>query len=100
MRLIDADTLNLYFDRRCFSEYEEGFTAGADAVIEIINNAPTVEVNFEKVGEWVGVTKSSKKFIGNGTYKEFFPIGCSICCEPAARKHPYCPNCGAKMEES
>lgn len=43
MRLIDADKLDFSFDRRVFSDYDEGWTNGADAAIDVVNSAPAVD---------------------------------------------------------
>lgn len=41
-RIIDADKLDFSFDRRCFSEKDEGYVRGADDAIGVVKNAPTI----------------------------------------------------------
>ena len=86
MRLIDADELKIDF----------GFTwddiaPTREEMFEIIDRQPTAE---PKTGKWMFPDPPIHK-----------PI-CSECGEPCIGVHafdykltPYCPNCGAKMEE-
>lgn len=88
MRLIDADALGI---GRC----KEGafeirwYALGWNSAIDIIENAPTVDAEPVRHGEWVKmVFTDSGKFAG---YK------CSECGLIAKREFSYC-HCGAKMD--
>ena len=88
MRLIDADKLDFSFDRKALSEYESGWTDGADAAIAVVKNAPTIDAEPVKHGQWEY----------DPEYDEY---NCTFCNDYSAyedeRTH-YCPNCGAKMD--
>lgn len=88
-RYIDADKLGIgKADRKAFTipEYADGW----NSAIEIIQNAPTADVDEVRHGEW--------GFDGMGWT-------CSECGEYALSNKTkmqvgsnYCPNCGAKMD--
>lgn len=102
MRLIDADALKE--KTSCFVDYQ-----GINLVWDFIDIAPTVDKGYNE-GHIDGMLKAEKLYarpIG-----EWIPIndkrGKEIACVcSACKKNPkydvhsaYCPNCGAKMEES
>ena len=87
MRLIDADTI---FNGNLLMVRAEAYDA-VHAVIEKINNAPTVDAELVRHGHWV---------------EEIGMFLCSECgdawgteMEEMVRSFKYCPNCGAKMDE-
>lgn len=97
MRLIDADAL-----KESIKEWKyHGFY---DKLIEVIDNAPTVERptiyefkgcdNCEldrPTGEWIEV----KDKFAYGTYYHW---DCSVCKTQYGKTYNFCPNCGARME--
>ena len=44
MELIDRASLDFSFDRRCFSEENEGYVRGADDAIGVVMNAPIIDL--------------------------------------------------------
>lgn len=100
MRLIDADALK--------KQYIETDKWGKVILILDIVNAPTIDAEPVKHGEWINkrLTKDSIKDIKDGTYGELIGYHdvCSICGFDLDKywygyKPPYCPNCGAKMDK-
>lgn len=97
MRLIDADTI---FNGQLMFVNDKSYDA-VRAVIERINNAPTVDPI--KHGHW------ENKQIGEdiSPYDAPYTIArCSVCrgkvfvfAEHYIVNYPYCPLCGAKMDE-
>lgn len=94
MRLIDADTI---FGGKLFLIREECYDA-VHAVIERINNAPTVDAEPVRSGHWKQQT--DKNWSGGGA------VVCSACgygfsyggYQCAEETFLYCPHCGARME--
>lgn len=82
MRLIDADALKIEN-----VDLEHGCTVVdyAMAVIKSVADAPTIEAEPVKHGRW----KKRGRNLGE----------CSGCGEVVIVRYPYCPNCGAKMDE-
>lgn len=93
MNLIDKDEL---YARKfkstskrmdLFVAYKSGWNDAVDAIIE---NAPTIETEPIRHGKW----------LFNG-----YQTKCSVCDDVIELEvgqkwnSPYCPNCGAKMEE-
>lgn len=58
MRLIDADAFEVVF----FENKSEEFVDGATYVLEMIDNAPTVEARPVVHGEWIPVEKELPKY--------------------------------------
>lgn len=92
MRLIDADKLNFSYLAPNHNEYSRGFYDGTLFSINIINEAPTIEAEPVRKGEWITRKQHFGKFV------------CSECGFMAGEIenlsfYNYCPNCGAKMEE-
>lgn len=93
MRLIDADALNIAFQKRKWKDYGGVAYNNNDSlwhlngieIEHIIENAPTIE---QKTGKWL---------IVNDSY--FTEYKCSICGNFKYGKTPYCPYCGAKIED-
>lgn len=105
MRLIDADELMMHgfqppefsvcpvdicHDNVAVDAYKRGWN---DAIEAIVQNEPTVE---PRTGEWIDGNK--------GKWNAVYCPKCSVCGTPfygieTVRYH-YCPNCGARMEES
>ena len=85
MRLIDATKIEQYILNNC-SDNEE-----INAIYAEIINAPTIEAEPIRHGQWI-----------DHTYKYRYPVGryeCSICGAAHDMEWGYCPNCGAKMDE-
>ena len=88
-RYIDAERLNLYDDLFMSEDTinKSGVYVRYKAVENLIENAPTADVQEVKRGYWIDPT----------TYCGFT---CSICKEKCITdKYKYCPRCGAKMYE-
>lgn len=85
-RLIDADELNDVLDKEIFRKKREGYLNFEMVEViknEFVENAPTIDAEPIRHGRWV---------MDKG-YNE-----CSICgCNEVVT--PYCPQCGAKMDE-
>lgn len=82
MRLIDADALleKLIKTPRYF-----------DLKFDI-DNAPTIEAEPVKHGEWKYYNYTDL----NNPYCGYYE--CTVCKQHEHTKHKYCPNCGAKMD--
>ena len=88
MRLIDADTI---FNGNLLMVRAEAYDA-VHAVIEKINNAPTVDAEPVRHGRWI--------------YDFSSPLKCSSCGIVSKANEitlrtdfKFCPYCGAKMDE-
>jgi len=80
MRLIDADALAY----EILSEYgADGGTEDVNTIYGMIINAPTIEAEPQRHGEW-----ETRKGI------EY----CSECNKSMIWQSNFCPNCGAKMD--
>ena len=73
--------------REALKEYK--YCGFYDKVIEIIDNAPTVEERPQ--GEWICITKSTFPQYQPDEYK------CSECSGPSSIEYYFCPHCGADM---
>ena len=111
MRLIDADAIpfrkefgDLSENPRMFvfkSEFDRLPTIEVKDLIEYhvdeisrTFNYKVVEVDPVVHGRWeVTVLESSDRCIRTG------PPHCSVCGQKAPRRTPFCPNCGAHMDE-
>ena len=95
-RYIDADALGIgranrdVFDNKAYAD-------GWNSAIDIIVFAPTADVQEVRHGHW--------EFRIDGTYSRT-RCYCTVCKQPSGiggiRKNqlkPYCPNCGAIMDE-
>lgn len=87
MRLIDADELiHLYFDD------EDGNPVFDFVPWEFVENAPTIEAEPVKHGRWIEER--------SGKVLDLVKYHCSECGRwQTWSNFPYCPNCGAKMDE-
>ena len=79
MRLINADTLK----EECIDVLVGGGNYESAVLLEDITNAPTIEAEPVKHGEW-----ETRKGI------EY----CSECNKSMMWQSNFCPNCGAKMD--
>lgn len=66
------------------------------------SNGKIIPLTIQKHGHWKGFTQS--RYFGMDDYGEpIFRDGlfyvCSECRLKSIIKHPYCPRCGAKMDE-
>ena len=102
MRLIDAENLLKQYEQidwYCVSkegQFMRVATTEDNPFIhyydgeEIIKNAPTIETDPVRHGEWETVVGS------NG--KEYMVCTCCRVSQDLTRVFTYCPNCGAKMD--
>lgn len=100
MRLIDADALD---DKIAKMKY-----VNSDDVRALVANAPTIEAEPVKHGKWIGDQGKTKgeviKLDEDGMVDR---SACCSCCDVwlvASDEYAvvgrFCPNCGAKMDES
>lgn len=84
MRLIDADALwtNIANNSACYHDCCRA--QGEKGVLELIDEAPTIEAEPVKCGHWV--------------YGELDIPHCSECGTKPKEISPYCSGCGAKMD--
>lgn len=95
-----------YIDREALKEYlyggkfQEGCT-GCDepgegcieCIVDEIDNFPAADVAPVKIGFWkISGVNPANNVIGN--------FKCSLCARTSLEDSDYCPNCGAKMEET
>ncbi len=104
-RYINADELKKRINSRIgyFELYYPIDTANISELrncLEIIDNAPTEEVQPIVMGKWILSNKQFKEDVENDNY--LFICSKCKCSDIHAKdiKVPYCWNCGAKMEES
>ena len=91
VRLIDANALEKRM-AQCYKEMEakngpyDHYACGFDDAITYVEDAPTIDAAPVVHARW----------------REPWPyhtgVICGKCETHAARKHHYCPNCGAKMD--
>ena len=64
----------------------------ADDIYQAIKDAPTIDAELVKHGQWEKVipSKSAAKWSNK--------MSCSICHKQGYTYYNYCPSCGAKME--
>lgn len=88
MRLIDADM--------CMEKIKDmPITYDAETVqrcIEVLSNAPTIDAEPVRHGKWIDETFKPWGLVHH-------PFKCNLCGEHAEFASPYCPNCGARMDE-
>ena len=102
MRLIDAENLLKQYEQidwYCVSkegQFMRGATTEDNPFIhyydgeEIIKNAPTIETDPVRHGEWEIVVGSNEK--------EYMVCTCCRVSQDLTGVFTYCPNCGAKMD--
>ena len=94
-RLIDADALHKYMfksasERMSLSvEYMGGWN---DAINYIASQTPTVDAVPVVHGRWIDETFKPYGLV-------FHQYRCNQCGDHAEYESPYCPNCGARMDE-
>lgn len=86
-------------DEKVLSEID-GYEKAIDAVHELILDKDLIEnVQAVKYGRWIGIYERAKMHdnrpSGMCTY-----FWCSECQTAQGKKSNFCPNCGAKMDES
>ena len=97
MRLIDADALKyepLPKGDRNYRTYnlDDAYDDGYDDAFTDIRNAPTIDAEPVKHGEWIPIS-SNKKWIDVSK--------CSVCGKQYLLypiDYNYCPQCGARMD--
>ena len=81
MRLIDADALMTEIETIHFLDREDWCM-----VIDTIDYTPTIDAVPVKHGKW--------------TFDAVhYDVDCSVCNESSPWTTPYCPHCGARMDE-
>jgi hypothetical protein len=85
-RLIDVSAVKARFLENAI--VLRGEKQWLEALIDAVNTAPTVDAVPVVHGKW------------NRNRNELFSCRCSICNAWNNFQRAYCPNCGAKMEES
>ena len=89
MRLINADRLraDVLSWENCYNGFSDTYDKAR--IIDAIDEQPTIEAEPVRRGRWT-------RFY----YREAdFSINCSLCDNPVRWRSPYCPWCGAQMEE-
>ena len=72
--------------------YEQSDQKIIDIIIEAIKRFKTVELKPKiKCGHWIQITE-------NGAYGKKH-LYCSVCNEESTISSPYCPNCGARLNQ-
>lgn len=94
-RLIDANAL-IPMMKYATTDSEIGvfpIKIGFNAIIEVINNAPTIDAEPVRHGKWIKA--DSQQY-----FRKHYPLfTCSVCGyrKDSQKKWNYCPNCGADM---
>lgn len=99
-KYINVDALGIGKARRDVFN-DPAYADGWNSAVEIMQNAPAADVTEVRHGRWI----ADKEDVEWGNY--FIRYRCSECKErPHFSKDrytfirsPYCPNCGAKMDE-
>ncbi len=98
MRLIDADAMKESIQSTDTDEKKVLSTKELHMVlVEWIDKRPTIEER--KTGKW---TKEIKHHKDHFQEFDYYEIQCSVCGgRPEKSWHltPFCPNCGARMED-
>ena len=87
---MSSDLISREALKKALKEYK--YCGFYDKVIEIIDNAPTVEERPQ--GEWICITKSTFPQYQPDEYK------CSECSGPSSIEYYFCPHCGADMRDN
>lgn len=95
MRLIDADALEDVLLNHGFyycneSDYSDGVAYGFLLAREDLKEAPTIEAEPVRHGEWIVAAEEWRNQI------EWYE--CTQCHFESSTAYKHCPNCGAKME--
>ena len=92
-RLIYADKLYMCFIDKIFTKKDWAYYE----IEEVIKNAPTVDAEPVKHGHWDDMGDFEQCSVCHGTHLKRFQ---TYYGEATWVKMSYCPNCGAKMDES
>ena len=92
MRPIDANTL-----WKVFESAEWWDNADRDEAQDLLNKAPTVDVEPVRHGQW-----ETKEYTTEDSFDDWIVIHheevCSECGKGQGERSKFCPNCGAKMD--
>ena len=91
MRPIDADVLVKKFEAL---EWETLLNTYGAAILET-NNMPTLDVEPVIHAHWI-----TTHYEMGGVIKRSIYVTCSECKGTSVDATPFCPNCGAQMDES
>lgn len=95
MRLIDADELKKGLKDLKAEGYNQKYVQGLQDAIDnyfpqIIDDAPTADVQLVKHGRWT--------WASNAPHREHGAYKCSNCGCYSDFEENYCPNCGCKQD--
>ena len=95
--LIDADALKKAMDGywgRCqrIRKPRNGETAVFLDIKAIVEDRPTIDAVPVRHGKWIDETFKPYGLVHH-------PFKCNLCGDHAEFSSPYCPNCGARMDE-
>ena len=88
---LDSDLISRDELRKAFCRINDLRTLSLGKVGEIIDSVPSVSA--ERVGEW------KRKLVHFTDGSHGYRLQCSVCGEEWLTDTPYCPNCGARMED-
>lgn len=84
--------------RACYDSFLKTGNKAYREIFALVEAVPAEDVQEVRRGEW-----AFKFYCGNMSGYDY-GMNCSVCGKPTHRQFaekmpPYCPNCGAKMEE-
>ena len=98
MKLIDADALDAEMYHKSFevddgrNVWNSGLWIRYKIFEEAIRDAPTIDAVPVRHGKWIDETIKPYGLVHH-------PFKCNLCGDHAEFSSPYCPNCGARMDE-
>ena len=98
MKLIDADALDAEMYHKSFevddgrNVWNSGLWIRYKIFEEAIRDAPTIDAVPVRHGKWIDETFKPYGLVHH-------PFKCNLCGDHAEFSSPYCPNCGARMDE-
>lgn len=97
MRLIDPDAAFDEIDERLLPEDATEYARGVlDAMQYIVNDAPEIDAEPVRHAYWI----VKQEFHGIGCDEdEPYYCTCSHCHKNTGEETPYCPYCGARMDQ-
>lgn len=77
-------------------EYKESSINFAGTMIRELQDMPAADVAPVRHGRW----KYQTMTVPGGRGQTYYRYSCSVCKQKEKTRTIYCPNCGAKMEET